>query len=153
MAVVIGDPATFFASYYITGMAAGDPLILLKLAVISSIIALPFALIGRYLYGRMSGTAAVKTVAATVAAVTLYWVAAGAWRAVNGLAFFHEGFATSVIVSWVAALPLALLGVKLHEKMTSEWRLPAVLSAYASCFAASLVFWLFVWLVIQTTAV
>lgn len=146
----IADPLAFFAWYYITGAGIGDALFILKLAVMSSILALPFALAGKQLYGRVAGSAAVKTVAATVAAVTLFWLLAGVWRAANGLNFFHENFGLSLVLSCIVGLVFAAGGVLAYRKMTQAWKLPSLLAAYASCFASSLIFWVFVWLVIQT---
>lgn len=144
----LADPVSFIILYYIGGMASEGPVILLKLALLSSVIAFPFVLLGGFLFkkaiGNWKANRYLQLIAADFSMVVFFWLALGLWRAAWGGNFITGSVLSIVqffVVGTAVSFPLAVLGDYLKKKIDENWKIPGALAAYLLCLLSSIIFW------------
>ncbi|MBI4214686.1 hypothetical protein HY546_01700 [archaeon] len=151
----VGNPLGFIGFFFIQN-ALVDPLTPLKLALYSSVLIFPFALIGRLVHSRLekSGwlkgmkTAALwRLLAACFAGTLSFWLLTRLWT----FAFYRElpagaffGIAHGILLGTITSALLAVTGNKLLKIMRKQWQMPSLLAVYIAELVMSAAFWVIV---------
>lgn len=144
----IADPIGFMVLYYISGMMTEGYIILFKLALISSLLVFPFALLGRELFrnsDKWKTHRLVKIFISSSIMSVVFWLVLGAWKWLWTKTFLSGNFVNAFVLSAAVAFPFAAIGDFMNRWIKENWKIPSVLSVYIICLALSIVFWLLVW--------
>jgi len=147
----IADPMGFLFFMFLGGIGEDTIGTLLKLSILSSVIAFPFLLLGQRVYGWLGKNmksahlivlfiASFVTMFLSLIIVRLWYVLFGSRFLSIGLTDFVLGFAIAGIIAFLLAVLGDFLGHKLHQK----WEVPDRLALYVIDVVVCLVFFIFV---------
>jgi hypothetical protein len=143
------DPVSFIIYFYIFSVSAEGFPALLKLALVSSVLAFPFALLADRIYSRLSENPAAKPLVLMFASALLttiaFWLVMLLWQLASGRAISGD-IVLPLLGSSVVAFAFGLLGHYILSKIKSLWKMPKLLAIYVSSLATCIIFWAIVWL-------
>jgi len=149
----VADPIGFIVFFFIFGVGEDPFGTLLKLSILSSVIAFPFVLLGKLVYGWVEKSVKsihlVKLFLTSLITVFLFIIVMRLWYALFGSTFlsvslsdFLIGFAVAVVIAFI----FAILGDFLNHIVHKQWQVPEGLTLYVIDLIVCFVFLIVVYM-------
>jgi len=144
----IADPIGFIVFFFVFNIGADLLGTIIKLAVLSSVIAFPFVLIGRWVYSwveeNVKSVHLVNLFLTSVITVLIFVIVIRLWYMLFGSPFLAAGMSDLALgfgVVAVVAFLLAILGDWLNHLFHQTWDVPRGLTSYIISLIVCVVFY------------
>ncbi|MEM0372784.1 MAG: hypothetical protein QXO69_03045 [archaeon] len=142
------NPLGYIILSFVSAVVSSDYVQIFYLAVTTSVICFPFALLGLKIHKKAIGkkkARALDALKTTAITVLLFWLATRAWYIIVGfglpsveISSLLLGLVFSVIIAFV----FVVFAKWLNEKIEEKYNVPFYLRVYILCVASSLLFYL-----------
>ena len=143
--IMLSDPISFLLVYYFFNVLSEGIVGIIKISVISSVMAFPFAYLGSWLYGRINGTRFTNIVLVSLVTSALFWaVSRIIAMATTGSSFIASELSSIlaiILAITLGAIAFTYLGLYFSSKMR-HWTMPKPLNLYLSALLSITVFWI-----------
>lgn len=154
----IADPIGFIIMFFILKFWEDAVANTLKLAVLSSVLAFPFALIGKKIFellGKSVKNRLFSLFLTSAVAVFVFVIIIKVWGVLFGLPFMAMDvgeFLFDLGIAIVVAFLFAILGDFINHVVHQKWQVPQMLTLYVITFAVSIIFFIVMALIIYSYA-